>query len=89
MAECSHSKTPFFNNNPFCVRACMLPNPSRRNPGLREKIQLKFFFHTSLRSLKRFYEGLHKTFWDTTKKCENKNLTEFLFQYNFRKCTGR
>ena len=27
-----------------------------------------------------FYEGLkgiHKTFWRTTKKCENKNLSQF------------
>ena len=32
--------------------------------------------------LKRFYEGLknlHKTFWGTTKKRENKNLRRFLF----------
>ena len=25
----------------------------------------------------------------TTKKCENKNLTLFLFQYNFQKCMIR
>ena len=34
--------------------------------------------HTSLWCLKKFQEGLkgfHKTFWGTTKKCENKNLT--------------
>ena len=40
------------------------------------KIKLNFYFHTSLWCLKRFYEGLkglHKTFWDTTKKCKNKN----------------
>ena len=52
-------------------------NPSRPNPGQREKIKLNFYFHTSLWSRKRFYEGLkglHKTFWGTTKKCENKNL---------------
>ena len=45
-----------------------------------EKIELNFYFHTSLWYLKRFYEGLkglHKTFWGTTKKCENKNLTYF------------
>ena len=38
-----------------------------------------------------FYEGLkglHKTFWDTTKS-KDKNLTWFLFQYNFQKCTGQ
>ena len=42
------------------------------------KIKLSFYFHTSLWCLKRFYEGLwvlHKTFWTTTMKCENKNLT--------------
>ena len=46
-------------------------NPSRFNPGRREKIKINFYFHTSLWSLKRFYEGL----WGTTKKCEDKNLT--------------
>ena len=51
------------------------------NPGQSEKIKLNFYFRTSLWCLKRFYEGLHKTFWGTTKKCENKNLTQFLFQY--------
>ena len=38
---------------------------------------LNFYFHTS-RCLKRFNEGLKgldKTFWGTTKKCENKNLS--------------
>ena len=53
-------------------------NPSRPNPGQKEKIKLNFYFHTSLWCLKRFYEGLkgfHKTFWDTTKKCEKKKLT--------------
>ena len=52
-------------------------NPSRPNLGRREKIKLNFYFHF-LWCLKRFYEGLkdlHKTFWGTTKKCENKNLT--------------
>ena len=34
-------------------------------------IELNFYFHTSLWCLKRFF---HKTFWSTTKKCENKNL---------------
>ena len=52
-------------------------NPSRPNPRRREKIKLNFYFHT-LWCQKRFYKGLkdlHKTFWGTTKKCENKNLT--------------
>ena len=42
------------------------------------KNKLNFYFDTSLWCLKWFYEGLygvHKTFWGTTKKSENKNLT--------------
>ena len=41
------------------------------------KINLNFYFHTSLWCLEGFYEGLkglYKTLWGTTKKCENKNL---------------
>ena len=41
-------------------------NPSRPDPGQREKINLNFYFHTSLWCLKRFYEGLlrhHKEVW--------------------------
>ena len=40
-------------------------NPFRPNPGRREKINLIFYFYTSLWYLKSFYEGvkgLHKTF---------------------------
>ena len=33
-------------------------NPSRPNPGRGEKTKLNFYFDTSLRHLKRFYEGL-------------------------------
>ena len=33
-------------------------NPSRPDPRRREKINLSFYFHTSLWCLKRFYEGL-------------------------------
>ena len=33
-------------------------NPSRPNPGRREKKKLIFYFHTSLWCLKRFSEGL-------------------------------
>ena len=33
-------------------------NPSRPNPGRREKLKLSFYFHTCLWCLKRFYEGL-------------------------------
>ena len=52
-------------------------NPYRPNPGRWEKIGLNFYFHTSLWSLKMFYEGLkglHETFWGTSKKYENKKL---------------
>ena len=47
---------------------------------IKTKINLNFYFHTSLWCLKRFHEGLedfHKTFWGTTMKCENKNLSQF------------
>ena len=53
-------------------------DPSRPNPGWREKIKLSFNFHSSFWCLIKFYEGLkglNKNFWGTTKKCENKNLT--------------
>ena len=66
-------------------------NPSRLNPGQKEKINLSFYFHNSLSCLKRFYKGhkgLHKTFWGAT-KCESKDLSSFLFQYNFLEFTGR
>ena len=33
-------------------------NPSRPNPGQRQKINLNFYFQTSLWCRKRFYEGL-------------------------------
>ena len=51
-------------------------------PDKEKKINLNFYSHTSLWCLKMFYEGLkglHKTFGGTTKKCENKNLSLFLF----------
>ena len=48
-------------------------------PDEEKKIKLNFYFHTPLFwCLKRFYQGLkglYKTFWGTTKKCDNKNLT--------------
>ena len=53
-------------------------NPSHPDPGQREKINLNFYFYTSMWCLIKFYEGLkdlHKTFCGTTKKCENKNLS--------------
>ena len=50
-------------------------NPSPPDPGREKKINLNFYFHTSLWCFKRFYKGLkgvHKTFRGTTKKCEKK-----------------
>ena len=35
-------------------------NPSRRDPGRREKIKLNFYFYTSLWCLKKFYKGLQR-----------------------------
>ena len=49
-------------------------NPSRPDPRRIKKTNFNFYFHTFLWRLKRIYKGLHKTFWGTTKKCENKNL---------------
>ena len=50
-------------------------NPSRPDPGQNKKINLTFYLQTFLKCLKRFYEGLQ----NTTKKCENQNLSSFLF----------
>ena len=64
-----------FRQNPIFSFAF---NPSCPNPGRKENLKLNFYFHTSLRCLKMFYEGLkglYKTFRGTTKKCENKNST--------------
>ena len=50
-------------------------SPFRLNPRQREKINLNFYFHTSLWYLKKFYKGsksLYKTFRGTAKKCEKK-----------------
>ena len=47
------------------IKIILNVNPFRPDPGRREKINLNFYFHTSLWGLKRFYEGLkspHKTF---------------------------
>ena len=47
-------------------------------PDKERKLTLNVYFHTSLWCLKRFYgvlKGLHKTFWGTTKKRQNKYLS--------------
>ena len=43
----------------------------------------------ALKGFMKAFKGLYKTSRGTTKKCENENLSEFLFYYNFLKCTGR
>ena len=60
----------------------ILPVPCIVESCVEIEIDLNFCFHTSLWCLKRFREG-------TTKNCENKNLSGFLFQYNFQQCKGR
>ena len=57
-------------------------NPSRPNPGRREKIKVKFLFSHVCGARKG--KGLHKTFWGTAEKCENKNLTIFVSIQLFR-----
>ena len=55
-----------------------LPAPRISESCIKIKINLNFYFHTSLWCLKRFYEGiygLHKTLVAPQKKCENKNLS--------------
>ena len=65
-------------------------NPSNPNLGRREKLKLIFFFTFLCGATKGFMKAfVHKNFRGTTKKCENKSLTLFVFQYNFQICTGR
>ena len=52
-------------------------NPSRLDLGCRKKININFYFHTSLWCLKWFYKGLkgrHKIYCGNTKS-KNKNLS--------------
>ena len=49
-------------------------------PDKEKKLSWNFYFHTSW-CLKRFYEGLHKTFWDTTTK-SMKIKTQLNFYFN-------
>ena len=43
--------------NPPYLSAQFQLNPSRPNPGQREKLKLNFYFHTSLRCLKRLFRN--------------------------------
>ena len=62
-------------------------NRSRPNPGQREKIRLNFYFHISLVVIKAL-KVFMKPFEAPQRSVKIKNLTKFLFQYNFQKCTG-
>ena len=70
------------------MKILQLPiNLSRHDPGRREKLNLNFYVHSSLWSLKRVYKGLkglHNTFRGTAKKCKNKNfkLISILIQFS-------
>ena len=46
----------------FFVQTQLKKSNSRLDPGRREKNKLNIYFQTSLRCLKRFYEGLLKSF---------------------------
>ena len=44
---------------------------------IKIRINSNIYFHTTFYCFERFYEGiksLHKTFWSTAKKCENKTF---------------
>ena len=71
------------------VNLLTLCSPRISENSINIKINLDYFL-TSLWRLKRFYEGLqsfHKTFWGTSKKCENKYLS--LFSLFVRIRTGK
>ena len=56
----------------------IFPFPCISESWIKMKINLNFYFRTSLWCLKKFYEYLkvhHKIFWDTSTKCVNKNFT--------------
>ena len=62
-------------------------NPYRPDPEGREKNLNKFLFSHFFvvhKNVLQGLKGLHKTFWDATKKRENKNLTYFYFNITFR-----
>ena len=50
------------------------PAPCIWKSCIEIKININLYFHNSLWFLKRFYEGLIKPFWGTTKESENKNF---------------
>ena len=61
-------------SRPFVLHELIIPDEEK-------KLTLHFYFHNALWCLEKFYEGfkdLHKTFWGTTKKYENKNFSWWL-----------
>ena len=69
-----------FDSDPKKLEVLTFPAPFISESCVKIKINLNCYFHFSLWCLKRLYEGLsglQKTFWGTTKKCENKNLSFF------------
>ena len=53
------------------------PSPCISDSSIKVKINLNFYFHTSLWCLKRFYEGLkgfHKSFRGNLKESDLKRL---------------
>ena len=73
----------------ICVEFIIF-NPSRPDPGQREKINLKFLFSHVFVVPQKVLWSLNKTFWGTTEvwKCENKNLKSIFILVHFWKCTG-
>ena len=73
------SATPVLEKKALFFPHSQTPQQTRKTtlPVLipeEEKINLKFYFCTSLWCVKRFYEGLYKTIWGTTKKCKTNHL---------------
>ena len=76
-------KTPYLNTF-HVVCACFeltLNVPCISESCVKVKPKLNFYFHISLWYLKIYYEGLHKTFRDTTKKCEIKIYLNFFSSF--------
>ena len=60
-------------------------------PDTEKNLSQIFIFtllYEALKGFKKALKDLHKTFWCTKNKCENK-YWRFLFWYNFLKCTVR
>ena len=63
-------------------------NPSHPDSGRPDKISLNFYFHASLRCLKRFYEGLKP--FEAPQRNVNENIwVNFYFNTTLRNAWGR